>query len=186
MQLLQRIAHSGRTIVCSIHTPSAKIFDMFDHIYVVAGGQCAYQGQGKNIVPFLQQFGLVCPLVYNPADFGNVFPQAAVNWLVIFILLCIHPNHSVLEVCAGDCGHEFVDQMVATVDNGKCISWEPGSIARQTESVTCNHQSLDEVLNNSKHLRANLSSWQQFCILYKRRTTQMFRDAVSISNFQLT
>lgn len=70
MQLLQRVAHGGRTIVCTIHTPSAKIFDMFDHIYVVADGQCAYQGHGSHIVPFLQQLDLVCPMRYNPADFG--------------------------------------------------------------------------------------------------------------------
>lgn len=72
MTLLQRIAHAGRTIICSIHTPSAKIFSMFDHVYVVANGQCVYQGHGSNIVPFMQTIGLSCPVTYNPADFGNL------------------------------------------------------------------------------------------------------------------
>lgn len=69
--LLQRIAHGGRTIVCSVHTPSAKIFAMFDHVYVVADGQCVYQGHGTQIVPFMQTIGLNCPVTYNPADFGR-------------------------------------------------------------------------------------------------------------------
>lgn len=71
MQLLQHIAHGGRTIICSIHTPSARIFAMFDHVYVVATGQCVYQGCGSHILPFMNTIGLSCPVTYNPADFGN-------------------------------------------------------------------------------------------------------------------
>lgn len=69
--LLQRIAHAGRTVICSIHTPSAKIFETFDHVYVLASGQCVYQGQGTNIVSYLHTIGLNCPLTYNPADFSK-------------------------------------------------------------------------------------------------------------------
>lgn len=57
----------GRTVICSIHTPSAKIFEMFDHVYVVAEGSCIYQGEGQNIVPFMETVGIRCPLTYNPA-----------------------------------------------------------------------------------------------------------------------
>ena len=58
-------------MVCSIHTPSAKIFEMFDHVYVVANGQCIYQGEGSNIVPYVEAVGLRCPSNYNPADFSE-------------------------------------------------------------------------------------------------------------------
>lgn len=44
---------------------------MFDKVYVLAEGQCIYQGSGPNIVPYLQQIGLTCPLTYNPADFSK-------------------------------------------------------------------------------------------------------------------
>lgn len=69
--LLRRIAHGGRTVICSVHTPSAKIFEMFDHVYVLAEGQCVYQGKGENIVPYTQSMGLSCPLTYNPVDFSE-------------------------------------------------------------------------------------------------------------------
>lgn len=71
IDLLRKLAHGGRTVICSIHTPSAKIFEMFDHIYVVANGQCIYQGEGENIVPFMETIGVRCPKTYNPADFSK-------------------------------------------------------------------------------------------------------------------
>jgi ABC-type multidrug transport system ATPase subunit len=72
VELLKKLANDGRTIVCSIHTPSSKIFERFDHIYVVANGQCVYNGIGKYIVPYLDTVGLRCPKTYNPADFSTI------------------------------------------------------------------------------------------------------------------
>jgi ABC-type multidrug transport system ATPase subunit len=69
--LLKLLAQGGRTVVCSVHTPSAKLFAMFDHVYVVAAGQCVFQGSGTDIVPFLYGVGIDCPTHYNPADFSK-------------------------------------------------------------------------------------------------------------------
>ncbi|XP_070503960.1 ATP-binding cassette subfamily G member 4-like isoform X2 [Chironomus tepperi] len=69
IQFLKKLAMEGRTIICTIHTPSALMFEMFDHIYALANGYCIYQGASFNVVPFLKELGLVCPPTYNPADF---------------------------------------------------------------------------------------------------------------------
>jgi len=58
--LLKMLAAGGRTVICSIHTPSAKIFEMLDAVYVLAEGQCIYQGRGANIVPYMEYLGLHC------------------------------------------------------------------------------------------------------------------------------
>jgi ABC-type multidrug transport system ATPase subunit len=89
IDLLRRIAHGGRTIVCSIHTPSAKIFEMFDHVYIVANGQCIYQGEGQNIVPYMEAIGLKCPKTYNPADFSEFF---VMRFLVVFFQMILMVN----------------------------------------------------------------------------------------------
>lgn len=91
IDLLQSLARLGRTVVCSIHTPSARIFAKFDHVYVVAAGQCSYRGSTDGVIPFLRQVGLDCPKHYNPADF-------------------------VVEASSGDYGIEFIERMVACVD----------------------------------------------------------------------
>lgn len=73
VSILRNLAKGGRTIVCTIHQPSASVFEMFDHVYVIAEGLCVYQGSSYNIIPYLQTIGLHCPQYHNPADFGEYF-----------------------------------------------------------------------------------------------------------------
>lgn len=69
IQFLKKLAMEGRTVICTIHTPSALMFELFDHVYALANGFCIYQGTSQNVVPFLKELDLVCPSTYNPADF---------------------------------------------------------------------------------------------------------------------
>lgn len=72
VQMLRDLAKQGRTVVCTIHQPSAKIFQLFDHIFVLAKGQCVYQGSPEALVPYLSRLQLQCPLHYNPADYSRL------------------------------------------------------------------------------------------------------------------
>lgn len=67
--MLKNLAKEGKTVICTIHTPSATIFNMFDHIYALAEGSCIYSGSSTNLVPFLRELDLICPETFNPADF---------------------------------------------------------------------------------------------------------------------
>lgn len=69
MSLLKKLAMEGRTIICTIHQPSALVFEMFDHLYAIADGKCIYTGTTKNLVPFLRELDLECPKFHNPSDF---------------------------------------------------------------------------------------------------------------------
>ncbi|XP_011878507.1 PREDICTED: ATP-binding cassette sub-family G member 1-like isoform X2 [Vollenhovia emeryi] len=91
VDVLQKLAHFGRTVVCSVHTPSASVFQKIDHVYIVAKGQCVYRDTVSNMVPFVQNMGLECPSHYNPADF-------------------------IIEISSGEYGFDMVHQMIESVN----------------------------------------------------------------------
>lgn len=71
ISLLKKLANEGRTIICTIHQPSALLFEMFDLLFAVAGGECIYTGGVSSLIPVLSEVGLKCPEFHNPADYCN-------------------------------------------------------------------------------------------------------------------
>ncbi|RZC34403.1 ABC tran, AAA 21, and/or SbcCD C domain containing protein, partial [Asbolus verrucosus] len=69
ISMLKDLARGGRTIICTIHQPSATLYEMFDHVYVMAEGKCIYQGASLNTVTYLSSIGFNCPQYHNPADY---------------------------------------------------------------------------------------------------------------------
>ncbi|KAJ6646153.1 ATP-binding cassette sub-family G member 1, partial [Pseudolycoriella hygida] len=106
--LLKRLAQEGRTIICTIHQPSALIFEMFDKLYAVAGGNCIYQGPARQLVPFMANVGLQCPSYHNPADF-------------------------LMEVASGDYGNDLTKVMSSAVEKLCKDNFNGGIIIEQID-----------------------------------------------------
>ncbi|KAK9507438.1 hypothetical protein O3M35_007291 [Rhynocoris fuscipes] len=165
LSLLKCLARGGRTIICTIHQPSARLFEMFDHLYTLADGQCIYQGDVQGLVPFLRSLGLECPSYHNPADY-------------------------VMEVACGEHG-DVHDKLVLAVVNGKCAVYN--SHEKNNKELLANgdasHNNSNAMSCTSALLHSDeslstkgpspgfpTSSFKQFAILINRTFLSIVRD----------
>ncbi|THH15930.1 hypothetical protein EW146_g4638 [Bondarzewia mesenterica] len=72
--LLRKLANNGQAILCTIHQPSAILFQSFDHLlFLQQGGQTVYYGEiGQNsrtLIDYFERQGAdTCPPEANPAE----------------------------------------------------------------------------------------------------------------------
>nr|QAA95924.1 ATP-binding cassette sub-family G member 8 [Diaphorina citri] len=152
VSLLSMLASGGRTVICSIHTPSARLFAQFSHVYLVAEGQCMFAGLGQDVVPYLASLNIHCPRHYNPADF-------------------------MIEVSSGEYGN-FNEKMMLSIDNGRIYRWNKQlPLAQQhsdKEHLIKRPSQYDAVGKNVYEFDS--SAWTQFYVLFLRMMLQNYRE----------
>ncbi|GFG35132.1 hypothetical protein Cfor_09619 [Coptotermes formosanus] len=158
---LKSLAEGGRTVVCSIHQPSSKLFQMFDDIYLIKEGQCLYSGPISDLTHVLGEAGFQCPSFYNRADFA-------------------------IELASGERGNnterlvaKFNNQLSDMLDHQQDGSSEETSIL-QPKAPNINGTAIqispeDEIYKDTSYAQ---SVWRQFQVLCRRSFLCSLRDKI--------
>ncbi|XP_041750485.1 ATP-binding cassette sub-family G member 4 [Coregonus clupeaformis] len=155
VSLMKSLAQGGRTIICTIHQPSAKLFEMFDKLYILSQGQCIYHGTVPYLIPYLKNLGLHCPTYHNPADF-------------------------IIEVASGEYG-DLNSVLFEAVQGGLCSEEGKKNSSDKSDPASSDHSNSHSDTQYTgtmeKHSFAT-STWSQFCVLFRRTLLTICRDTV--------
>ncbi|KAJ7103152.1 ABC-2 type transporter-domain-containing protein [Mycena belliarum] len=74
VRFLRKLADQGQAILCTIHQPSALLFESFDRLLLLErGGETVYFGDigedSRVIRDYFAKYGAVCPENVNPAEY---------------------------------------------------------------------------------------------------------------------
>lgn len=117
ISLLKALARGGRTVICVIHQPNSSLFDMFDHLYMLAEGRCIYQGQTSNLAHFVTStVGIECPSYHSPADFGELSSIIVSKISYIIRNYWITSLTVAIDVATGKYGY-VIDKLAEEVNN---------------------------------------------------------------------
>ncbi|KPP66138.1 ATP-binding cassette sub-family G member 4-like, partial [Scleropages formosus] len=152
VSLMKSLAQGGRTIICTVHQPSAKLFELFDKLYILSQGQCIYKGTVPSLIPYLRNLGLHCPTYHNPADF-------------------------IIEVASGEYG-DLNPILYEAVQGGMCTVEEKKNPGERNDTE---HPSQPQHQTEPGHTESHTfatSTLTQFSILFRRTLITTCRDTV--------
>lgn len=68
-KLFEKHPTPSRIILFSIHQPTSDIFHLFTNIILMNAGRVIFHGTVQEAQTLFSSIGLVCPSLYNPAEF---------------------------------------------------------------------------------------------------------------------
>ncbi|XP_032515197.2 ATP-binding cassette subfamily G member 4-like [Danaus plexippus] len=158
--LLHLLARQGRTVIISMHQPSALVLHMVDKLYGIVAGRCAYMGSVSLLLPYLNQMNLTCPPYHNPVDF--------------FIEICIENENLLVEFSENGKSNKWTQNNSHETDK-KIIEYRRSEEVYLTTLPSTKGDPTNKILLALKSTYPT-SAWNQFIILSKRSLMGVWRN----------
>ncbi|XP_050223015.1 ABC transporter G family member 15-like [Mercurialis annua] len=167
IQTLKNIARDGRTVICSIHQPSSEVFALFDHLFLLSGGEVVYFGEAKLAVEFFAEAGFPCPSRRNPSDHF----LRCINSDFDLVTATLMGAHREIQMSSDSLTNLPIAKIKAVlVKKYKLSNHAARAKARIREILTT--KGLE--IKRKGEMQANW--WKQLVVLTKRSFINMWRD----------
>nr|XP_018668221.1 ABC transporter G family member 14-like isoform X2 [Ciona intestinalis] len=188
LSLKKYAVQSGKTVMMTIHQPSAQMFFQFDTVLLLSGGKVAYYGAPNDVLKDFSDMGYACDTThYNPADFildvvksGNESADRLIsasnrrrlNTPDCPILKSTVSAHELHHESEGDNFTNFNNETAVEISNGKLH--EPELTGRyKSKDIENSDSSIDRFSDeDDTDSRWNTSFFTQFKVLTQRSFIQ--------------
>jgi len=159
INLLRRLAEAGQSILCTIHQPSATLFESFDRLLLLKkGGQTVYFGDigpnSKTLLSYFERNGARhCESFENPAEY-------------------------ILEAIGAGATASVNEDWHEKWKNSK----EFANTTKEIELLMHNSKNNEGTNDPEMHNTYALPYWDQLCFVTRRTCTQFWRDPQYISS----
>lgn len=150
--ILNEVARRGRTVIFTIHQPTAEVLSYFDDLMLMAQGKVAYHGPAKDAVEYFSSIGYTCPPTYTPTDyFMTLLQEESIASGLIEkwdqrLLTIKAPHTTSVELVTG----EDRDLSTTTHFLKKYVSHRGSTLAIQATELS--YRAFSEVLRNRMYL----------------------------------
>eukprot|EP01034_Spumella_vulgaris_P047202 gene47202-biopygen305 len=171
------MAASGRSIVCTIHQPSAVIFDAFDSLLLLKkGGQTVYFGElgerSIELVRYFENLPGVTPKVagVNPATW--MLEAIGAGTGASSISTDFHACYQNSAIC--EANNVQINVLCPNDENESAVKIMAGGDLESGSAVY--HQESEKLKGHVHQNKYNASSWRQFTVLMNRFLVSYWRS----------
>lgn len=161
MDLINDLARSGKTIICTIHQPSSQIFSRLDKLLLLAEGETAYFGKASEAKKYFTSINFPCPEDYNPSDYF-------IQTLAIVPGKEIECREQVKNIC-----DKFSESQLAT-ELRSDVKVQEDLVENEEKAAGKGWDWKTKMMGEGNVYKA--SWWTQFSALVWRQTINMLRD----------
>ncbi|XP_027106241.1 ABC transporter G family member 1 [Coffea arabica] len=154
--VMSRIARqrAGKTILASIHQPSAEVFSLFQNVCLLSSGRTIYFGPTNAANGFFASNGFPCPTLQNPSD---------------HFLKTINTDFDE-DIEEGSTGKMRTEEVISILIESYKSSINYQEVQRQVDEICSeNGEELEKRRDNANFI-------SQCSVLTRRSSVNMFRD----------
>jgi len=174
MKLMKEIADDNRTVIASIHSPTAFCFSLFDNLLLLASGNVAFCGKASEAEAFLSSVGFDRDASYTTSE-----------WLVDLLT----QSESLGKVTAGYQASPLAEQNRQTVERLLLESQDPAEADTSPAGCGSLGSSLANLAEGKKNKKTKgatgyepNSSFHQLKSLVKFRTPRNYTDSAYLGS----